>query len=251
MTETRVPVRSTRRIPRLKISDALARELGELAIQAASQRKNRPINPEDDAAIFLHAIAGQTVEEAINHYVSQKAFEIPLTGYRDAVKPKGDLAAAIEGLLRQLPADEETVPFAQIRRLYCYGNPDWDGLDVDETKKENLWAHQLSPAAVTGALKQWLQLLGELHKMAGKGRPPITAQRDFVQELAGWWRREVLADNKARLGSSRADHRAAKPPLRDQRGRFATFVQTAAQGIPDSKFLNWDQAIREISEQTP
>ena len=66
MTETKVPVRHTRMIKRIKISNDLDRELGEQAVQAASRRKLPPIDPEDEAAILLYASAGLTVENAVS-----------------------------------------------------------------------------------------------------------------------------------------------------------------------------------------
>jgi len=197
----------------------------------------------------LYASAGQTVENAINHFLSQRGFEIPIAEFRDTVNPRGYLATAIKKLLKQLPSEEDTVPFTHMRRLYCYGDADSEGLDVDRRNRETLWTFKLSPSALAESLRQWLELLSELHETAGKGRPPITAQKDFVLELAEWWKREVLADEKARLGSSRATHSAPKAPLKGQRGRFATFVQTAARGIPGKRYSNWDHAIREISEK--
>jgi hypothetical protein len=233
-------------IKRIKISNG---ELGEQAVQAASRRKLPPIDPEDEAAILLYASAGLTVENAINHFLSQKGSEIPLPEYRRAVQHKGDLATAIRELLKQLPSAEGAIPFEQMQRLYCYDDPDSEGLDIDASKRETLWNFKFSPTAVRETLTQWLKLLGELNERAGKGRPPITAQKDFVRELADWWRREVLADASASLGSSRADHVPPKRSVKSQRGLFATFVQTAATGIPGNQYLNWDQAIREISEE--
>ena len=246
-TGAKAPIRHIRKIPRLKISNDLAGVLGDIAVRAATLRKNRPLDSESDAAIFLHAAAGLQVENAINHFLSQRAYELPLAELRKKTAPSSDLVASINSLLEQLSA-EDVSPFEQMRALYCYRDPDSDGLDTDERKRESMWDRQLSPAALATSLRQWLELLGELYKTAGKGRQPITAQIDFVRELATWWRQEVKADITASLGSSRADYTTPQPK-KSQRGLFAQFIQTAAEGIPGNEGLSWDRAIRQISEE--
>ena len=77
---------------------------------------------------------------------------------------------------------------------------------------------------------------------------PLRQQIDFVRELANWWRQEVKADITASLGSSRADYKTPQPK-KSQRGLFAQFIQTAAEGIPGNEGLSWDRAIRRISEE--
>lgn len=246
-TGAKAPIRHIRKIPRLKIPSDLAGVLGDIAVRAATLRKNRPLDSESEAAIFLHGTAGLQVENAINHFLSQRAYELPLAELRKKTAPSSDLVASINSILGQLAA-EDIPPFEQMRALYCYGDPDSDGLDTDERKKESIWDRQLSPSALAASLRQWLELLGELYKRAGKGRQPITAQIDFVRELANWWRQEVKADVTASLGSSRADYTTPQPQ-KSQRGLFAQFIQTAAEGIPGNEGLSWDRAIRQISEE--
>jgi hypothetical protein len=230
MTGTKVPVRHIRKIPRLKIPDDLDKELGEQAVQAARKRRKCPINSKGDAAILLYASAGQTVENAINHFLSQRGFEIPIAEFRDTVNPRGYLATAIKKLLKQLPSEEDTVPFTHMRRLYCYGDADSEGLDVDRRNRETLWTFKLSPSALAESLRQWLELLSELHETAGKGRPPITAQKDFVLELAEWWKREVLADLSGYpFGSKSAAKRSA--------GTFCNFRSNCCERNPGQEVL--------------
>jgi hypothetical protein len=244
---TKALVRHIRLIPRTRIPDDLAGKLGDVAVRAATLRKNTPLDPESDAATFLHAGAALIVDKAINHFLSQKAHGLPSAVLRKETGRSSALVVAIKTLLKQLSAGD-VPPFEQMRALYCYGDPDSDGLNADERKNETVWDRQLSPSALVASLGQWLELLGKLHKLAGKGRQPITAQRDFVRELADWWRREVLTDMTASIGSSRGVPEQLRETARGERGFFATFVKTASEGIP-GRSLSWDQAIREISEE--
>jgi hypothetical protein len=240
-------------MPHSKISDDLADALGEIAVSAARRRDSNPIQRDDEAADFLRATAGLTVDNAINRYLNQVAYEVPLPEFRKAVGPKGKLASAITALRDLLPkysageTDEGVIPLDQMRALFCYGQQDSDGLDADDFKKENMWAHQLGPAAMVAHLGTWLELLGRLYKNAGKGPPPIAAKRDFVRELGGWWREIVKDDAAATIGSSRAEK--FDGGWDGERGLFASFVKKAVEGIPGGGDLSWDQAIRDISEE--
>jgi hypothetical protein len=268
--EPTVSVRHIRKIPRIRISKELADEVGEIATRAADHARKRDkmsADPEGESMIFLHGTAGLAVENAINHYASQVGYEIPSPQFRDLVKPSGALSKSIKGLKDHLdsylsPSDQGTddnldpyefPPFEQMRSLYCFDNSESDGIDLSREKREALWDRQLSPSTMKACLALWLRLLDDLHKRAGSRRPPISAQRDFVRELAGYWKSNV----KHSLGSSRNEAKSRKPggdfDEHGQRGLFAHFIYAAAKGIPNlgtpTKDLKWDHVIREISEE--
>jgi hypothetical protein len=233
------PVRHVRKIPRISISNKLANELGDIAVRAARRQSRKRWNEETE--IYIHATAALTVEKAISDFVSQMSYEIPLPEFRAMVGPNGKLAKSIKELNKHL-ASEKAPPFEQMRSLYCFGDPESDGLSVRNVKHEKTWRNQFNPNVVKAALEIWLNLLGQLHKRMGRGRSPNSAQADFVRQLAGYWKEDL----KAPLGSSRsADY--------GQTGLFAEFVFAAARGIPEkgarSSRLKWDHVIREISEE--
>jgi hypothetical protein len=153
----KAPIRHVRKIPRLKINNDLAGVLGDIAVRAATLRRNRPLDPDSDTAILLHAAAGLQAENAINHFLSQRAHELSLPELRKATGPGSGLVSSINSLLKQLTEDD-VPPFEQMRALYCYGDPDSDGLDTDERKKESMWDRQLSPSALATSLRQWIEL---------------------------------------------------------------------------------------------
>jgi hypothetical protein len=130
-TGAKAPIRHIRKIPRLKIPGDLAGVLGDIAVRAATLRKNRRLDSESEAAIFLHAAAGLHVQNAINHFLSQRAYELLLAELRKKTAPSSDLVASINSLLEQLSA-EDVSPFEQMRALYCYRDPVSDGLDTIE-----------------------------------------------------------------------------------------------------------------------
>jgi len=230
-------------------------------------------------ALHKHTVEGQLTGLAC--FIGKTDFEIPLLKLQKLVEPDSRLAKSIRRLIERLPRDE-SAPFAQMRSLYCYGDTESEGLDGDDPKEQIppgeesttflqmpsdgansgwpnclaeqrkfIWETRLSTPAVKTVLAQWLILLGEIHKRAGKGRSPISVQFGFVRTLAAYWTFEL----KAPFGSSRNAESSPKPGGgRDewgQRGLFAQFVHKVAEGIPGkfAKHLNWDAALREVCEK--
>lgn len=234
-----IPVRHVRKIPRVSISKKLANELGDIAVRAARRQSRK--RWDEDTEIYIHATAALAAEKAISDFVSQISHEIPLPEFRAMVGPNGKLVKSIKNLNKHL-ASENAPPFEQMRSLYCFGDPESDGLSVRSGKHEKIWRNQFSPNVVKAALKNWLKLMDQLHKRMGRGRSPSSAQADFVRQLAGYWKEDL----KAPLGSSRSVDFG-------QTGLFAEFVFAAAAGIPKkgpgSSRLKWDHVIREISEE--
>jgi hypothetical protein len=229
-------VQHRRIIPRIKISNELAKELGDIATKAF-RRANRSKNSEDqiEREILIDPAASLAAENAINHFLSEKAFEILPPEFRELVKPGSSLAKSIRTLVETLPEDE-SAPFTQMRSLHCYGDAESDGLSSAQHRLEDVWQTQLSASAVKMVLERWLSLMEELHQQAGKGRSQVFVQFGFVRALAAFWTDEL----RSPLGSSHG-----------RRGLFAQFVHKAAEGIPQefARGSRWDHAIREISEK--
>jgi hypothetical protein len=247
-------LRRNRIVPRVKISNELAADLSAIATKAFL-RVNTSRKGDDEylteQQIMIHATVPLVAEQAIRHFLEERAFEIPLPKLRALVKADGRLANSIRKLYERLPGDEAP-PFAQMRSLYCYGNAESDGLDDDSVDdREDVWDTRFGPAAVRTALARWLNLIEELHSQTGKGRSPVSAQFGFVRTLAAYWTDTL----KAPLGSSRNETNSPKPGGRvdqhGQRGLFAQFVYKVAEGILEEfgGKLEWDTAIREISEK--
>ena len=77
--------------------------------------------------------------------------------------------------------------------------------------------------------------MDELSDKTGRGRSPITAEKNFVRVLAHYWEEE--------LGAKPVNSRH----LSEQSGLFANFIREAAKIIPKAYRPNsWDQAIREV-----
>jgi hypothetical protein len=246
-------LRRNRIVPRVKISDELAADLGAIATKAFLG-VNEPRKGDDEymteQEIFIHGTASLAAEKAINHFLEERAFEIPLPELRELVKTHGSLAKLVRKLHERLP-EEEVPPFAQMRSLYCYGNAESDGLDDESADdREDVWDTRFGPAAVKTVLALWLNLIEQLQSQTGRGRSPVSAQFGFVRTLAAYWTDTL----KAPLGSSRNEANSPKPGGRvdqhGQRGLFAQFVYKVAEGIPEELGgKEWDTAIREISEK--
>jgi len=104
------------------------------------------------------------------------------------------------------------------------------------------WRNKLNPAMVRRALERWLELMAELSNKTGRGRSPITAEKNFVRVLAHYWKKELGAS----LGNSRGY--ANREKEFEQKGLFADFVRKAGEIIPEKyRPKSWDHAIRAIT----
>ena len=260
-------VQHTRVIPNVKISDELARKLHQIAF-SAYKRSHEELAGDalEEKSVGLYTAITLAVEHAINHYISEKKYEIAPPDFRRMVKTEGRgeseiakavkrLRDAVQGLTVVLP-EESAPPFEQMRALYCYDDTETDGLDSDgdeAEKKEDLWDNRFSPAAVLETLKLWLNLMETLHRRAGMGAAPASAKADFVRELAAFWTKEI----GGRLGASRKESsqkpgakKLKKDSTRGQKGPFAEFVYAATEGIPiGAARMSWDDAIRKVAER--
>jgi hypothetical protein len=196
-------------------------KLFDIALKAYAKANNKPVAYYDDkdkpfAVIFAPARA----LAAANHFVSEKEFETPLPDFRRLIADTGkaSLKRAIVGFLKKIPSDVSP-PFPQMRDLAGASE----------------WRNKLNPAMVRRALERWLELMDELSDKTGRGRPPITAEKNFVRVLAHYWEKE--------LGAKPINSRR----LSEQSGLFANFIREAAKIIPTAyRPKSWDQAIREV-----
>jgi hypothetical protein len=250
---------SIRRLPRVKIERALAEQIDQIVSRA--QKRNK-LSEGEDSEMLAAAFAVTRVETAIGHFVSEKAYEVDLHSFREKLSAsnRASVAWAINNLISLLNGGDNVPPFAQMRALYCYGDPASNGNETtdsgnilaEQQEREDQWDERLSVDVLRESLGRWLALVNELRDQAGKGRSPVAARLSFVRTLASYWTAEL----KAPLGSSRNEAKSIKPGGRPnqhgQRGLFAQFVHKAAEGIP-TEFRrgeeNWDYAIREISEK--
>ena len=203
-------------------------KLFDIALKAYAKANNKPVAYYDDKDKPLAVIfAPERALDAANHFVSEKAFETSLPDFRRLIADTGkaSLKRAIVGLLKKMPTDVSP-PFPQMR-------------DLAGARE---WRNKLNPAMVRRALERWLELMGELSNKTGRGRSPITAEKNFVRVLAHYWKKELGAS----LGNSRGY--ANREKEFEQKGLFADFVRTAAQIIPEKyRPKSWDHAIRAIT----
>jgi hypothetical protein len=250
---------SIRRLPRVKIDRALAEQIDQIVSRA---QKTNKLSEGEDSEILAAAFAVTRVETAIGHFVSEKAHEIDLPSFREMVSVgnRASVARAMNNLVDLLNGGDNVPPFAQMRALYCYGDPASNGNEstdsnkilAEQQEREDQWDERLSVDVLRESLGRWLALVNELREYAGKARSPVAARLSFVRSLASYWTEEL----KAPLGSSRNETKSVKPGGKanqhGQRGLFAQFVHKAAEGIPQEFRRgeeNWDHAIREISEK--
>jgi hypothetical protein len=229
---------STRLIPKLALSEDLRQRLKQIASEAYS-RRHGDSKPEHIAVIMAPGKARRAAE----FYVSEKEFESDLPTLRNALRD-GDLRKSVERLSSNVVSDT-LPPIAQMRQLFCYGDPTSNGLEDGSSKeikhryeREKIWDTRFSAKRLVEHLAQWKSLMDELHRRAGKGRTPITAERVFVSALATYWTRE--------LGCSVAGTYAYSVEAKQGRD-FVLFVEAAAEIIPDQyRPSTWDHAIRAI-----
>ena len=155
-----------------------------------------------------------------------------------------------------LPVSSDRPPFAQMKNLFCSGDPAF--LGDEETileilpdaeanlrlegiwQKEDEWDEAYSPNVVLPILRQWLYLLGELQHFLPPTKVPKDAERDFVASLLEFWRETLgLMAKNTRINGR-------------QSGAFADFVRLAAEIIPQAhvpgKPKTWDNQIRLVLE---
>ena len=231
---------SKRIIPKLTVSEDLKNDLTKIASEAYRYRHGdfdtKPI------AVIMAPVAARCAAE---HYVSEKEFETDLPTFRNELR-YGGLRKAIDTLRSGLRSDT-LPPFNQMRSLFCYGDPNSNGLEDGSSEqikqrqeREDLWDAKFSAARLGEFLEQWQLLMDELHRRTGEGRTPVMAERQFVSALAMYWTRE-LACKIAGAGASSYSVEAK------QARAFAKFVRAAAKIIPKEYQPHaWSHAIRAI-----
>jgi hypothetical protein len=170
---------SARIIPKLTVSEDLKSRLTEMASKAY-----RRMHGDFDMETFAVSMAPIRAQSAAQHYVSEKEFEMELPTFRRVLRD-GDLRKAIDALSGVLGSDT-LPPFAQMRSLFCYGDPcsnDLEDASSEQTKqrqrREDLWDPKFSAARLGELLGQWQSLMNELRRLAGSGRTPIVAKCTF------------------------------------------------------------------------
>lgn len=274
MRKLRQALPSTRMIPNLRVrSDAdqaskdARREwenrISDLAGNAY-RRKHGPFEQEPLSVI----LAPSHSQRAAEFYISEKVYDAGLPQLRKILKAGKSLSqkAPWEAVARFCElagtTSDEFPPFAQMRALFCYGDPSSNGLEEndpdkvrDQLEREGIWESTLSPTVilsesadeetVSRSWSCWFDLIKKIHERTGRGRSPIAAEVKFVGELAHYWRHELQAP----LGNSRAQDYHSNEPAQ-QRGLFADFVRMSAEVIPpEYRPRSWERAIRNVLEQ--
>jgi hypothetical protein len=247
-----------RRIPHLKASDEIDAKLTAIAQRAydrtQKKKRQREMTGDEGVTDFAVCIASVVAARAASNYVSEKHFETELPRFRNLVSGKredGELRRAIEALEPILLRSDDALPFSQMRALFCYGDPNSIGLESNnqevieqQIRNEDLWEDRLSPAAIRGVLRQWLLLMDQLHEMSGIGRTPVTAETNFVAELASYWNTELKVKPINSRGEAPGENQEGV-----QTGLFSDFVRTAGEIIPeDYRPKSWDTPIRNFFE---
>jgi len=263
MRRLRQALPNARAIPKLIVPGEWRDRLINLASKAYRRQHSR-----FESEPFSVMFAPVRALDAVRFYISEKEYETKLPSFRKTLKAAKTLSTktpreTIEGICDLAGTTSDAAPpFAQMRALFCYGDPHSNGLDSDDAdeigrqcEREAIWDATLSPAvllngdirqeALRKALRQWLALMQKLHGMTGRGRSPIAAEINFVATLAHYWRYEL----KAVLGNSRSENYDHAEPRR-QRGIFADFVRLSAEMIPPEyrPTSDWDHAIRCVLE---
>ena len=195
-------------------------------------------------------------------YVSSKEFETKLPRFREMLKA-GLRADGLDDLLEAFCISEDAVsdaipPFPQMRSLFCYGDPNSNGLEEtanpqrlsQQFEREDFWSAALSPKRqlenpelLPNALTHWRLLIADLHAATGKGRTPIEAEFNFVDSLLSYWTVE--------LGCSVYSSRSCSTShTNQQKGLFPNFVRIAVELIPAAyqPTAAWDYVIRKAIE---
>jgi len=166
---------ATRIIPRLSVLSATADQLTALAARVFAG-EHRGDRDEEPFAVIMAPVRAQAAAE---HYVSEKAFQTSLPEFRRMIsgKNKASLRHAVEQLKGHL-ATGAVPPFAQMRSAYCYGDPNFNGLETDDDathelqlRNETLWDFRYGPEALGRTLQLWLDLMTRLEADAGKRSP--------------------------------------------------------------------------------
>jgi hypothetical protein len=237
----------TRIIPRLSVPIDVADKLRDIASRAFAGEYEGSSHQAPFVVIFAVARAQSAAEE----YVSEKEFQTALTDFRRMLTGRNSLRHAVQQLYDRL-SWEAAPPFEQMRRLYCYGDPNLDGLEPgdDSTRKlqrerETVWNCRHRPGEFGRTLQLWLKLMDSLKADAGMGRSPIAAEKQFVSRLAFYWTNELEAEIPNSRGPRKPDEGAV---VNRQKGLFADFVRTAVKIIPPEylRGVRWDHALRSI-----
>lgn len=234
---------SARIVPRLTVPKHCEDRLTIIASDAYRLAHGDPSAPDIEPLAVLFAVV--RARSAAQFYVSEKAFESALPAFRKMLRD-GELRKAMDTLRENLGTDAE-VPFAQMRSLFCYGDPQSNGLQdaipkevKQHQEREDLWDAKFSTERFRELLEQWQTLMDELHGLTGVGRTPILAERGFVSALASYWASELECE------VANAGQYAYSPEAKQARN-FVSFVHTAAEIIPEEyRPSTWDHAIRAV-----
>lgn len=208
--------------------------------------------------------------QAASFYIAEKVYEMRLPQFRKALKDVTSLSVgmprdAIDKFCQLVGTKSELdPPFAQMRALFCCGDPESDGLELEaddesqlkrELEREDLWATSLSPSVLCdrntdvevlkAGLSQWIDLADQLHEMTGRRRSPLAAETNFVASLAFYWTDEL------RL-SPGISHTEDYPTgeTKAAKGTFTDFVRLAAEVIPgEYRRGSLEQAIGDVHER--
>ena len=231
---------SARVIPGLTVSKDLADRLTQMA--STAYRRSHADFELKPIAVIMAPVRARCAAES---YISEKEFETNLPTFRKTLRD-GGLRKAIN-ILRDNLGSDALPPFAQMRRLFCYGDPTSNGLEDGSSEqikqrqeREDLWDAKFSAARLVEFLGQWQLLMDELHRRTGEGRTPIMAERGFVSALAMYWTDELGCNVD---GAGASPYSAEAKQARD----FVSFVCAAAEIIPEEyRPRTWRHAIRAI-----
>jgi hypothetical protein len=233
-------------IPNLPVGEDVAARIRQLVFRSLG------VGRKDEAQDAVAA-----ARSAAAWYVNAKVYDVGMPGFRRMILPaKGGLRDAVQALMDKLPSTSAPVPFAQLRSLFCYGDPEANGneeepfedLTADQRQhalkeqfaREDEWDQKFQPIVVKRALEQWLSLMDELSDHIPPTKVPKSAELNFVSGLHSFWtkRLNLPAENTRTNGV--------------QSGAFADFVRIAAEIIPadvvPDRQENWDHQLRQVLE---
>jgi hypothetical protein len=237
---------STSIIPNLPVEPEVRRRIRQVILTTLG------VGRDDEADMAVCA-----AQNAAAWYVNARYYETQLPVLRRMIlSGKGGLRDAVQALLDLLPTTSAPVPFAQIRSLFCYGDPSangneqepFEGMGKEERKavlaamfeREDTWNQKFGPEVIRPALERWLTLMNDLGEWVPPTKAMKMAEMSFVSSLHSFWALELclVAENTRTNGK--------------QAGAFADFVRAAAEIIPQSNVpgrqQNWDHQLRRVLE---
>ena len=229
-----------REIPRLTLSEEDSEGLQAIASRAFHQNKGECEH--EPLAVIEAPIKALAAAE---NYVADKLSQTELPQFRKMLRA-GDLRKALETLSR---CPDAFPPLAQLRALYCFGDPSFNGLETEDAGQlKKQFEREDSWRVGWNFLAELSKLMDRLEELARGTRPSKAAERTFVSTLACYWTNEL----ELALGNSRV---GGPPGANVETGLFADFVRKAATLIPRQYLrdvVGWDHIIRSVrKEKTP